>query len=390
MKIGIVLASSPGYSETFFTSKIKGLQENGIEVILFVSNIDKNFTLCSVEKSPKVYKQFLLKIIAMLFQFIKLIPHLKSLKRYIQLERKQKTSFPEILKKVYLNSHVLTQKIDWLHFGFATQALGSELVAKAIGAKMAVSFRGFDINVYPVKHSNCYHLLWKQVDKVHSISNYLLEKAYGLGLSKEVPYSIITPAVNFGNLSPSEYKELNSPVKIVTIARLAWIKGVDTAIAAMKILEEKGIDFEYHIIGEGTTKDIERYKFQVYELGLTNKIFFQGKLSHIETLNLLTGVDLYLQPSVNEGFCNALLEAQALGKLCIASDVGGIPENIEDKETGWLVPQGDSVSFASKIREIINLPENEKQKISKNAKERVKQNFTIKKQQQEFIKFYNE
>src|SRR5690606_33167127 len=133
----------------------------------------------------------------------------------------------QIFKKIYLNTHLLKANLDWLHFGFATMALGSETVAKAINAKMAVSFRGFDINVYPIKHPNCYQRLWKYVDKVHSISKYLLDKARGMGLSEDTLYTIITPAVKLDNLSvPKSITTSSDHIKIVTIARLTWIKGL--------------------------------------------------------------------------------------------------------------------------------------------------------------------
>lgn len=53
MRIGLVLSTTPGYSETFFRSKIKGLQENGIEVRLFCQNNNEGFDLCPVTKSLK-------------------------------------------------------------------------------------------------------------------------------------------------------------------------------------------------------------------------------------------------------------------------------------------------------------------------------------------------
>ena len=52
MKIGIVLSNTPAYSETFFSSKIKGLQKNGFEVILFVAHQNTAFDLCTVCKAP--------------------------------------------------------------------------------------------------------------------------------------------------------------------------------------------------------------------------------------------------------------------------------------------------------------------------------------------------
>ena len=393
MKIAIVLSSTPGYSETFFTSKIKGLQENGFEVILLVQEYSDNFNLCKVYKAPKVYANSKVwQLLLTIWVLLTMIPFFNTVFRYIKLERKEKTTWLQLIKNIYLNSHILKRKVDWLHFGFATQALGSELVAKAIGAKMAVSFRGFDINVYPLKHPNCYKTVWTHVDKVHSISNYLLMKATELGLSKEVPYKIITPAVDINKISEVKSQIPKTDVEIinfVTIARLNWIKGIDVSINAMKILKEKGFRFTYQIVGASKNKDIERYQFQVYQLGLTNEVSFIGKLSHKETIHQLESASIYLQPSYNEGFCNAVLEAQALGKLCVVSDTGGLPENIENNVTGWLVPKNNPKALANKIEFVINLTKIEKQEISENAQHRVKEYFSIEKQQQEFVEFYN-
>jgi len=397
MKIGLVLPNPPKYSETFFTSKIKGLQAHGIEVVLFTQHYKTPLkgrkgsanNLCQIYQAPKVYHNYpILQSLLIFGVLITLLPNLKTIFRFIHLERNEKTTWKAIIKKIYLYSHILKHKVTYLHFGFATQALGSELVAKAMDASMAVSFRGFDINVYPVKHPDCYKKVWKYVDKVHSISFYLLEKAYTLGLSKKTPFSVITPAVDLSNFKNLTSQTSKPTLQILTIARLNWIKGIDTSITAMKILKEKGIDFKYHIIGDGVNKDSERFKFHVYELGLSENIIFYGKLTHSATLQVLIKTDLYIQPSYNEGFCNAVLEAQAMGKLCIASNVGGLPENIKDKKTGWLVPTYNSQALADKILEVIHLPEDKKQEISANAKERVKKYFTIEQQQQKFVDFY--
>lgn len=389
MIIGIVLSSTPSYSETFFNSKIKGLLKQGFNVIVFTQKTNKDFNLCPTKKSPKVYSFLPLQLLSFVFVFLKLVPRIFVVKRFITLERQQNNSWRTIIKKVYLNAHILSEKFDWLHFGFAAQAIGSEMVASAIKAKMAVSFRGFDINVYPVKHPNCYDLLWQRVDKVHSISNYLLEKAYSLGLERTIPFKIITPAVVLEEI-PSITEIKTNKIQLVTIARLSWIKGVDVAIDAMKLLKEKNIDFEYHIIGSGSIKDSERYMFQAFEYGFKKQIKFHGKLSHKETLKFLSQAAIYIQPSINEGFCNAVLEAQAMGKLCIVSREGGLPENILNNKTGWLVDSQNPKELANKIIEVLSISEATKQNISKNAIERIKTEFSIKKQQKEFVEFYTQ
>src|SRR5690606_33804472 len=95
--------------------------------------------------SPKVSKNPLVQFLFMVKEYFLLLPYLPVVVRYIKLERQEGTAWTQLLKKTYLNAHLLKSKLDWLHFGFATMALGSETVAKAIGAKMAVSLRGFDM-----------------------------------------------------------------------------------------------------------------------------------------------------------------------------------------------------------------------------------------------------
>jgi len=60
MKIGLVLSKTPEYSETFFLSKIKGLQNSGIELTLFVQKKSPDFVLCKVVKAPTVFKENML------------------------------------------------------------------------------------------------------------------------------------------------------------------------------------------------------------------------------------------------------------------------------------------------------------------------------------------
>ena len=111
------------------------------------------------------------------------------------LDKKDGKSLKKRLKFAILNQFFLKEKLDWLHFGFTTMALQSENIAKSIGAKMAVSCRGYDMDVYPQKYPSCYNLVWKNVDKIHVISKYMLHKAQENGYKTNKPYSIIYPAI---------------------------------------------------------------------------------------------------------------------------------------------------------------------------------------------------
>lgn len=387
MRIGIILSNTPAYSETFFRSKIKGLQENGVEVRLFCQSKEEDFRLCPVSESPKVSWNSLLQTWYFIREFALLLPHLATVIRYIKLERKEETEWLEIVKKTYLNSHLLKTKMDWLHFGFATMALGSETVAKAIGAKMTVSFRGFDIAVYPVKNPGCYKLLWKYVDKVHCISDDLLVLAKEYGLPDTIPVEKINPAIDVTvfQFVSQDFSENSNPV-FMTTGRLHWKKGFVVTLEALAILKAQGFDFIYKIVGEG--EEYERIAFAAYQLGLKEHVQFLGKLLHGQVKTELEKADIYLQYSIQEGFCNAVLEAQAMGKLCIVSDAEGLSENVLHEETGWVVPKNAPHLLAEQIKKVLLMEEQTKKEISQNAMKRVRREFNVGKQRLEFLEFY--
>lgn len=387
MKIGLVLSTTPGYSETFFRSKIKGLQEKGVEVNLFCQNTNDEFTLCPVIVSPRVSKNPFLQLWFFIKEFVLLLPYVSTVIRFVKLERSEGTAWLQIFKKVYLNAHLLKAKLDWLHFGFATMVLGSETVAKAIGAKMAVSFRGFDMTVYPVKNPGCYQMLWKHIDKAHTISDSLLNLAVKHGMPENIPFEKITPAIDVDLFQSNSrnYTSLEKPV-LITTGRLHWIKGYESTLEALAILKEEGIDFTYIIIGEG--KEYERIAYAAYQLGLKDRVQFLGKLPHAEVKQELEEASIYIQYSIQEGFCNAVLEAQAMGKLCIVSNAEGLTENVLHGKTGWVVPKYSPYLLAEQIKKVLLMADHEKSKITQNAVNRVREEFNVQKQQREFLEFY--
>lgn len=386
MTIGLILAKTPAYSETFFISKIKGLQEHGHQIILFVQHKEPDFNLCEVRIAPKVSRKNKLSQLAkIVYVIIKIIPYFKRVLIFKRLEKQTNRSHTQILKNIFNNVHLLTANLDWIHFGFATMALQSENVAIAIDAKMAVSFRGYDIDVYPLKHTNCYHLLWKRVDKIHSISHYLIQQASRIGLPEQIGFQIITPAIDskFFNF---DLQKSTRQIQMITIARLHWIKDIETTLEALSLLKLKGLDFTYKIIGSGPA--YEQIAFSIYQLNLSDRVELLGNKNQLAIIDLLHASTIYLQYSQSEGFCNAVLEAQAAGCICIVSDGGALPENILNQETGFVVPKRNPTLLAKKVMEVVDLPESERNRIIKNAQMRVLADHNLKDQKSKFIAFY--
>ena len=390
MKIGFVLFNTPAQSETFITSKLKGLQENGFKVVLFAKEKEK-FDLCKVVPHPKISRFIIIQLIQMMTAYgILFFNHPIIFFRFLYREKKDGISISSRWKNLYLNNHILKEKLNWLHFGFITTAIRRENVAHAIGAKMGVSLRGYDICIYPLKNPGCYKKVWEKVDKVHSISNDLLDASHKQGLSDIVPQSIIHPAINVDYFNPGEkiWGKINGEeiIHLLTISRLHWKKGLEYTIQALAILKEKNISFQYTIIGEG--KERERLMFVTHQMGLNDSITFAGSIPHQDIIKYYKEADIYLQYSTQEGFCNAVLEAQAMGLITIVSDAEGLPENVIDGETGWVVGKRNRRLLAEKIMDIISLDVSELNKIRKNAINRVNKEFNLATQKKRFLNFY--
>ena len=391
MKIGLILSNIPSKSETFLLSKIKGLLKNGHEVLIFSDNENK-FDVCPVYAKPKIHNFIFLQITKMFFEYMILfIRNPFSFLKFLRLEKKDKTTFILRWKNLYLISHIITHKLDWVHFGFATLMINKQNLAESINAKMSTSLRGFDIGIFPLKNPKCYFNIWPKIDKVHSISNDLLQIAYDEGLPYEINNAVIYPAIDtkYFSVKRKNIRKIFGKDKIhfLTVARLHWKKGLEYTIQAMVLLKDQKIPFDYTIIGDGIEK--ERLIYLTNELQLIDEVKFIGAVEHLETKNFYRNADFYIQYSLQEGFSNSTLEAQSMGLLTIVSDAEGLSENVQNQVTGWVVKKRSPHILYEKIKEIISLDLSKLNQISQNAQNRVVNHFSIERQEKQFNAFFD-
>lgn len=106
-------------------------------------------------------------------------------------------------------------------------------------------------------------------------------------------------------------------------------KGFQFVIHALGIIKKQTgrCDYVYHIVGEG---DQTYLREQADKAGVTECVVFHGPVKHEQVFNLLKNdVDIYIQPSLQEGLPRAMIEAMSCALPCIGSDVAGIPELIQ-------------------------------------------------------------
>ena len=389
--IGIVLSTVPRYSETFFRNKIKGLQNNGFEVVLFVdypTSEDQQFP-CRIITAPDynsgLFKNLFNSSVAILKS---VFMHPRRSLNLMRLYKQDRMPLLQRIRNVILNEFFLNETVDWLHFGFGMLAKDRENVAEAMGAKMAVSFRGYDLYLSPLKHPGCYDLLFNKDVKYHVLSEEMKQTLLDYQIRPE-NIAVITPAIDVSFFTGNDLEtEQNKEIKLITVARLHWKKGLEYTFHALKHLKDLGINFHYTIIGQGGER--ERLVFAAHQLDILDCLTFTGKLNHTEVKEQLEQADIYLQYSIQEGFCNSVLEAQAMGLLCVVSNAEGLSENVLHNKTGWVVPKRRPKLLADKIMDVIELSSDEKVRIRKHAVDRVRSDFNLQGQNQKFLEFYKD
>jgi glycosyltransferase involved in cell wall biosynthesis len=129
------------------------------------------------------------------------------------------------------------------------------------------------------------------------------------------------------------------------VARLEAEKGHRTLVEAWVDVAKSVPKAWLLIIGEGSERDA--LEAQAEALGVSERIVFTGRREDVPAVT--AALDVAVLPSYREAQGLSVLEAMALNRPVVASNVGGIPEMIEDGATGLLVPPGDSQALAAAI-----------------------------------------
>jgi len=134
---------------------------------------------------------------------------------------------------------------------------------------------------------------------------------------------------------------------IIFVGTLKSVKGVKYLIKAMKIITEKSPDTSLLIVGDGQEK--EKLETLVQELNLQNSIRFAGKVTNEQIPKYMAQADLFVLPSLSEGFPLVVVEAMASGLPIVTTNVRGLPEIVQNGENGFNVEPKNPEDLAEKI-----------------------------------------
>lgn len=224
-----------------------------------------------------------------------------------------------------------------------------------------LSVWGSDVYDFPKKsfiHKNLVIKNLVYADKVASTSIAMANQTNSLLPNNSLDIAITPFGVDFNNFKNIKYKEDSNKIIIGTIKGLETKYGIDILINAFSLLNKNLISINYpkevflQIAGNGPEEN--NLKQLVKDLKLEEKIQFLGRIEHDLVPNTLKLFDIFVALSRIESFGVAVVEAQAAFLPTVVSNVGGLPEVVENTVSGYVVQCENIEQTASKLMQLIN------------------------------------
>lgn len=257
------------------------------------------------------------------------------------------------------------EQLDLMHVHYAIPHAATAWLAKqmledeGLDLKIVTTLHGTDITL--VGQDPSYYTLTKfsieQSDAVTAVSAYLREetyRAFGCGQCevRVIPNFIAT--ADYHPPTDDSFRRRLAPKGhrvLVHVSNFRPVKRVSDVVKIFAAVRKK-LPATLVLVGDGPDRDAAEQ--EVDGLGLRKDVRFLGKVESVG--DVLRGADLFLLPSATESFGLAALEAMACAVPVIASKAGGIPEVVEDGQTGYLAPPGDVAAMAERALRILEDP----------------------------------
>lgn len=290
-----------------------------------------------------------------------------------RVNEKRKKAFLDFIKKIF--NIIKKEEIDILHtHGYKADILGF-FAARMAGIKIMSTPHGFSHNAG-----------LKMI--INDTSNKIILNFFDLivPVSSDLGNSIlykkkIKQLHNFVDLTTIPQPQEGNPKLVTYIGQLIKRKRVQDLILALKHVKTPGVRVQ--VIGDGAAKN--ELMALAASLGFEDRIAFLGFRS--DRLELLNSSGIFALVSTLEGIPRCMMEAMALKRTVIGTDIPGITDLISPHETGLLVPIGAPEKIAGAIDFLID--EEEKRKLmAENAGRLIQEHFSAQKVAEKFEKIY--
>lgn len=306
--------------------------------------------------------------------------------KHFTLPLKTKNIFKMWLNSLRLAKIIKENGITVVHARSRAPAWSAYWAAERCGVHYMTTFHG-TYGLGPRGIKKIYNKIMTFGERVIAISNHIKEhiiKNYGTDENK---IRLISRCVNMENFDVEntsaermikflEENSIPADKPLVTlIGRLTNWKGQKLLIEALSKI--KDMDFHCLLIGDdqGRTQYSEELHDMIESFDMSDRYTFIRHVSDVPAAMMVS--DVVLSTSIEpEAFGRIAIEGQAMGRVVVASDIGGSKETVIDGVTGKLFKSGDADDLANAVKWALSLSGEEREKIGANAIKNVKEHFT--------------
>ena len=389
----MVLKGYPRISETFISNEILLLESLGFKIhIISMRHPREPFTHASV-KNIKAGVDYLpstiwgnlfpLFIHNFLLAVKKPILYFKAVKKAIVrwMRTRKSATLKHLLQAGYLVHKILPGK-NIVHFqAHFAHSPTSVAFFSSLLSNIPFSFFAHAKDIY----TSDTRQLKEKIDMARFVVTCTkYNQAYLSELAGKIqtPVFCVYHGINLDYFSSKEREtKCTPPYKIITVARMTQKKGLEDVYQALAVLRDKGFEFKHSLIGQGD--DQPKIVALIKKLKLENLTELCGTLTHEQVIGHYASSDLFVlgckiaDNGDRDGIPNVMAESMAMNLPVVATNVSGIPEFLEDRVTGLMVPQKDPLALANAMETL--LTDNVlRQQVAREAKKRITKEFNNK------------
>ncbi|HYJ89334.1 MAG TPA: glycosyltransferase family 4 protein, partial [Pyrinomonadaceae bacterium] len=204
----------------------------------------------------------------------------------------------------------------------------------------------------------------RPLTKVICVSNYGHECMSSFGLLPRDRFQMIYNAVDVSRVKADPQRAIDFrrrysiPMDRSIVTQVSWVipeKGIIDFLETARVVGRENRDVQFVIVGEGAYR--EQYMRQAVDMGIADRVTWTGMVEDPFGEGVFEAADVVCQFSRwEEVFGWMIAEAMAHGKPVVATRAGGIPELVQDHESGYLVDRGDIETMSNKILALLKDP----------------------------------
>ena len=371
-RVAFVLKGYPRLSETFIAQEVLALEARGLEILIVSLRHPTDRKAHPITRAIRAERLYLPEYLH--HEPARVWRGWQTIRRQPGYRRARRRWLADLLRDPTPNrirrfgqalvlAAELPADVDHLHAHFLhTPASVARYAALICGLNWSVSAHAKDIWTTPdwEKREKLADALWAVTCTAagHAHLAALAPRPdrvavcyHGLDLTRFSP-----PATTHAGL---DGRDPDRPVVLLSVGRAVAKKGYDDLLAALALLPRDLAWRFVHIGGGALAADLRQ---RAEQLGLSRRIEWRGACAQPEVLTAYREADLFVLAAKvtsdgdRDGLPNVLMEAQSQRLACVATEISGIPELIENGVTGVLVPPGDPSALASALFALIRDP----------------------------------